>query len=232
MKTFKKLVGFLIIITLSASCATSDKVITGNYIQKRKYNKGLYVSAKAKKEKQQKVEVSEIESSNAETNKATSIASAKPDYDNKKADKTSHNSIIASTDDSFIQFENNKNSEIGRTRDSNNENLKNIPNAQIEKRIKKAEKKIAKKVEKLEQKNNSESSAPSPSGGSSSQLVALLLVIFLGGIGVHRFYLGYIGIGVIQLLTLGGCGLWALIDLIRIITGDLKPNGGDYTDKL
>jgi len=51
MKTFKKLVGFLIIITLSASCATSDKVITGNYIQKRKYNKGLYVSAKAKKEK-------------------------------------------------------------------------------------------------------------------------------------------------------------------------------------
>ena len=70
-----------------------------------------------------------------------------------------------------------------------------------------------------------------PGGGNKSQLVALLLCIFLGGLGIHRFYLGYYVIGVIQLLTAGGCGIWWLIDLIRLIMGDLKPaDGSDYKD--
>jgi TM2 domain-containing membrane protein YozV len=67
---------------------------------------------------------------------------------------------------------------------------------------------------------------------TKSQLIALLLVIFVGTLGIHRFYLGYTTIGIIQLLTGGGCGIWALIDLIRIITGDLKPKGGRYNPKL
>lgn len=65
-----------------------------------------------------------------------------------------------------------------------------------------------------------------------SQLVALLLVIFLGYLGIHRFYLGYTGIGVIQLFTAGGFGIWFLIDLIRIVIGDLQPKGGSYNDTL
>ncbi len=73
--------------------------------------------------------------------------------------------------------------------------------------------------------------SPAASSGKS-QLVALILVIFVGGIGIHRFYLGYTGIGIIQLLTLGGCGIWALIDLIRIATGDLKPKDGEYSETL
>ncbi|CEN43401.1 TM2 domain-containing protein [Capnocytophaga canis] len=74
----------------------------------------------------------------------------------------------------------------------------------------------------------------SPAAGTSgkSQLVALLLCVFVGAMGIHRFYLGYITEGVLQLLTLGGCGVWALIDLIRIITGDLKPKGGNYSQTL
>jgi hypothetical protein len=64
--------------------------------------------------------------------------------------------------------------------------------------------------------------------GGKSQLVALLLVIFVGGLGIHRFYLGYTWQGVVQLLTAGGCGIWWLIDLIRIITGDLTPKDGEY----
>ena len=65
-----------------------------------------------------------------------------------------------------------------------------------------------------------------------SQIIALILVALLGGLGIHRFYLGYTWQGVVQLLTAGGCGVWAIIDLIRIITGDLKPNGGEYTETL
>ena len=53
--------------------------------------------------------------------------------------------------------------------------------------------------------------------------VAFILCFFLGGLGIHRFYLGYPLIGVLQILTLGGFGIWILIDLIRIITGDLGP---------
>lgn len=69
-------------------------------------------------------------------------------------------------------------------------------------------------------------------GGGKSQLVALLLCIFLGVLGIHRFYLGYTTAGIIQLLTGGGFGLWALIDLIRIITGGLKPKSGEYGETL
>ena len=65
-------------------------------------------------------------------------------------------------------------------------------------------------------------------GGGKSQLIAALLCFFLGGLGIHRFYLGYTWQGVVQLLTGGGCGLWALIDFIRILTGDLKPKSGNY----
>lgn len=66
------------------------------------------------------------------------------------------------------------------------------------------------------------------SADGKSQVTALLLVIFLGGLGIHRFYLGYTWQGIVQLLTLGGLGIWALIDLIRIITGSLKPKDAEY----
>ena len=65
-----------------------------------------------------------------------------------------------------------------------------------------------------------------------SQLIAILLVCFVGSLGVHRFYLGYTWQGVVQLLTLGGCGIWSLIDCIRIITGSLQPKDNEYESTL
>ncbi|WP_275315774.1 TM2 domain-containing protein [Tenacibaculum bernardetii] len=62
-----------------------------------------------------------------------------------------------------------------------------------------------------------------------SQIVALILCWVVGIIGVHRFYLGYTWQGVVQILTLGGLGIWTLIDFIRIITGDLTPKNGSYS---
>ena len=61
-----------------------------------------------------------------------------------------------------------------------------------------------------------------------SQIVAALLCWLVGIIGIHRFYLGYTWQGVVQILTLGGLGIWTLIDLVRIITGDLQPKDGSY----
>jgi len=82
------------------------------------------------------------------------------------------------------------------------------------------------------EKSKDELSSPAAAAGDKSQLIALLLVLAVGGLGIHRFYLGYTWQGVVQLLTLGGCGVWSLIDLIRIITGDLGPKDGSYSSTL
>ena len=54
----------------------------------------------------------------------------------------------------------------------------------------------------------------------------LLLSVFLGHLGVDRFYLGYTGLGVLKLCTLGGCGIWWLIDLITIATNKMVDANG------
>jgi hypothetical protein len=61
--------------------------------------------------------------------------------------------------------------------------------------------------------------------------VTLLLSFFLGGLGIHRFYTGHIGLGVLQLLTFGGCGIWSLIDFIRICFNNFKTGDGQELDK-
>ncbi len=54
----------------------------------------------------------------------------------------------------------------------------------------------------------------------------LLLCFFLGGFGVHRFYVGKILTGLLMLFTLGGFGIWTLIDFIMIAVGSFKDKDG------
>lgn len=95
--------------------------------------------------------------------------------------------------------------------------------------VKKAVKKIQKQAK--ENSNNAPeikdaSNATGIPLSNDEKIIAILLCFFLGGLGIHRFYLGYTTVGVLQLLTAGGCGIWVLIDFIRLIIGDLGRAGG------
>ena len=64
-----------------------------------------------------------------------------------------------------------------------------------------------------------------------SKITALLLSIFLGSIGVDRCYLGYIGLGIVKLITCGGFGIWSLIDIILIAVDKLPTKDGQPLTK-
>ena len=68
-----------------------------------------------------------------------------------------------------------------------------------------------------------------PGGGGKPKMMVLILALLpaaFGFCGIHRFYTGYTGIGIAQFLTVGGCGIWQLIDLISIFTGKYRDSNG------
>ncbi|MCL0044554.1 TM2 domain-containing protein [Dehalococcoidia bacterium] len=65
-----------------------------------------------------------------------------------------------------------------------------------------------------------------PVNSEKSFVATLILCFLLGGLGVHRFYVGKIGTGILMLLTLGGLGIWQLVDLIVIAVQNFKDNKG------
>ena len=67
-------------------------------------------------------------------------------------------------------------------------------------------------------------------GASQSQkriLPAAILCFFIGFLGVHRFYVGKVGTGILQLVTFGGLGIWAFIDFIMIVIGSFRDSEGN-----
>jgi TM2 domain-containing membrane protein YozV len=58
-------------------------------------------------------------------------------------------------------------------------------------------------------------------------LPAAILCFFFGVFGVHRFYVGKVGTGILQLFTLGGFGIWAFIDFIMIVVGSFRDSDGN-----
>jgi hypothetical protein len=72
------------------------------------------------------------------------------------------------------------------------------------------------------------------SGGSERDwgtTLGLSILILIGLGGIHRLYTGHIAIGIIQLLTWGGCGIWQLIDFIQILQEKYTDSEGNVISK-
>ena len=59
-----------------------------------------------------------------------------------------------------------------------------------------------------------------------SRLGALLFCLLLGPFGAHRFYVGKIGTAICMILTLGGLGMWVVVDFIMIVIGSFRDKQG------
>ena len=68
---------------------------------------------------------------------------------------------------------------------------------------------------------------PTRQKSQNKWLIVLLLCFFLGVLGIHRFYVGKTATGVAQLITLGGCGIWVLIDFIMILLNKFTDAQGN-----
>lgn len=82
-------------------------------------------------------------------------------------------------------------------------------------------------IEVEDTQSSEEMYSPAAAAGQKSQGIALLLWFFLGGLAGHRWYLGSPWYwNILFILTLGGLGIWWIVDLIDILTGNYPAKGG------
>lgn len=194
--------------------------VTSCTVEKRLYNKGFHVEWKKKYKKNKGEDVLQ-EENYAHYNEEFKPAEINTVSQGEEIASTSDEIQISDNKQRVVTFNNNVQAESTTINIVSNVNtLDEVKDSKAQKQAKKKSKKIQKSEGERE------------SSGGKSQIIALVLVLLVGVLGIHRFYLGHIGIGVLMLLTGGVCGILALIDLIRIITGDLKPKDGEYTETL
>lgn len=76
-------------------------------------------------------------------------------------------------------------------------------------------------MSELSQTSASETAAQ-PTVSEKGFVPAILLCYFLGVLGVHRFYVGKIGTGILMIVTFGGFGIWVVVDMVLIATGSFR----------
>lgn len=224
LKVFLSLLGGLAVLN---SCYNSS-VVTNSPIQKRKYTNGFFV-LKTPNQSAKKGEAVIHSDGYASVSTSTSTPPLESDVTVASVENAAFPADrIEVKSTPVIQFHS---SVAKQTKEQSSTFVVN--SVQKESRLNKTEHSSKTKIVKInKQKNTSMNTASSSGSGRYSQLVALLLAIFVGILGIHRFYLGYIGLGILELLTGGVCGILTLIDIIRIAIGSLGPKNGSYTDTL
>jgi hypothetical protein len=207
----KKIYLLTLILAIFASCSTTSDVVSNKRIQKRKYTKGFNIKSKNNNNHNLALKDQNTFDLNSEESKENN-------------DNTISDLVFASKEGVIIE-QSIANQTLRTELKNLNSLLINEKNAvKINKTVDplllkdlKKEFKANKKQVKETIKSLAKSEKKEPVSGNE-KTVALILLILVGALGIHKFYLGQIGPGILYLFTGGLCGIGLIIDLIKLLT--------------
>tara|TARA_B100000963_G_C22613531_1_gene666101 strand:+ start:675 stop:1328 length:654 start_codon:yes stop_codon:yes gene_type:complete len=215
----KKIYSYLFVIVVLASCSTSYDVVSNRKVQKRKYTKGLYVKSN-KKNTSNFDFIKWIKTNNtiAKNNHRTIILNE----DFLVASKEIKSIPLVNSVPEVTSLLNKIDEVLSTKKTSKNEKLKLSEIREVKKEVKNLKKQL---------KNENKITSKTESQGPDKQTAIILCCLGFAIIaGLHRLYLGYYGLGILYILTGGLCLIGTIIDLIKLLNGDLLPNGGSFDE--
>ena len=200
----KKIYLLTLIVAIFASCSTTSDVVSNKRIQKRKYTKGFNIKSQKKNNYNlafKNQSSSEFSSKNNENENSDLFLASKEGV---IIGQTIANQTLR-TELNNILINEKKSNKISNV--SNPVLVKDLKNE-----LKSNKKEIRKAIKTL-----AKSGGKAPVKGQE-KTVALVLLLLVGALGVHKFYLGQTGKGILYLFTGGLCGIGLIIDLIKLLT--------------
>jgi len=207
----KKIYLLTLILAIFASCSTTSDVVSNKRIQKRKYTKGFNIKSQNNNNHNLALKDQNTFDLNSEESKENN-------------DNTISDLVFASKEGVIIE-QSIANQTLRTELKNLNSLLINEKNAvKINKTVDpvllkdlKKEFKANKKQVKETIKSLAKSGKKEPVSGNE-KTVAIILLILVGALGIHKFYLGQIGPGILYLFTGGLCGIGLIIDLVKLLT--------------
>ena len=207
----KKIYLLTLILAIFASCSTTSDVVSNKRIQKRKYTKGFNIKSQNKNN-----------NNLASKDQSSSVFSSEVSVVNN--DNTNTDLVFASKEGVIIEQSIAKQSLRAELKNLNSVLINEKKSTKTNKSVNpvllkdlKKEFKANKKEVKETVKTLVKSTKKEPVSGNE-KTVALVLLLLVGVLGIHKFYLGQIGAGILYLLTGGLCGIGLIIDLVKLLT--------------
>ena len=206
----KKIYLLTLILAIFASCSTTSDVVSNKRIQKRKYTKGFNIKSQNNNHNL------------ASKDQSSSVFSSEVSVENN--DNTNTDLVFASKEGVIIEQSianqtlrtelKNLNSLLIKEKKSTktNKSVNPVLLKDLKKEFKANKKELKETVKTLVKSTKKE-----PVSGNE-KTVALVLLLLVGVLGIHKFYLGQIGAGILYFLTGGLCGIGLIIDLIKLLT--------------
>ena len=207
----KKIYLLTLILAIFASCSTTSDVVSNKRIQKRKYTKGFNIKSQNKNNHNL-----------ASKDQSSSVFSSEVSVVNN--DNTNTDLVFASKEGVIIEQSIANQTLRAELKSLNSLLIKEKKSTKTNKSVNpvllkdlKKEFKANKKEVKETVKTLVKSTKKEPVSGNE-KTVALVLLLLVGVLGIHKFYLGQIGAGILYLLTGGLCGIGLIIDLVKLLT--------------
>tara|TARA_Y100000385_G_C12926771_1_gene564957 strand:- start:134 stop:754 length:621 start_codon:yes stop_codon:yes gene_type:complete len=200
----KKIYLLTLIVAIFASCSTTSDVVSNKRIQKRKYTKGFNI----KSQKKNNYNLAFKDQSSSEFSSKNNV--------NENSDlflASKEGVIIGQTIASQALRTELNNILINEKKSNKISNVSNpVSVKELKNELKSNKKEIRKAIKTL-----AKSGSKAPVTGQE-KTIALILLLTIGALGAHKFYLGQTGKGILYLFTGGLCGIGLIIDLIKLLT--------------